>query len=155
MDALGRGLPQQRLLNALAGLELGVLGGVLMLVWYALISPVFAQPWWTVLNLLASKYFALRVVRSDAGLATVTGAAMHIVMAGIVGALAGILTPATRLWALGVALLWYLAAYFLLWKHAAPLLVDYSPQPILAFGYFLYGSVLGYRRSRVRALGGL
>lgn len=155
MDALGRGLPQQRMLNALAGLELGVLGGALMLLWYAMIAPVFAQPWWMVPNLLASKYFATRIVRTEAGLATISGIALHIVMAGFVGALAGILTPATRLWALGAALAWYLAAYFLLWKRASPLLVDYYPQPVLAIGYFVYGSVLGYRRARVRALGGL
>ena len=139
---------REKIFDALTGLELGILGGILMLVWFALISPVLGQAWWTVPNLLGSKYYAARVVRSGPGMVTLSGGALHLVAAGLVGLTAGLLTPGSRLTGLGAALAWYLASYFYLWKRASPMLADYAWQPALAAGYFIYGSVLGYHRSR-------
>jgi hypothetical protein len=81
---------------------------------------------------------------SGPGLVTISGAALHLTFSGIVGAIAGFSNPGSRLVGLGTALAWYLICYFYLWKRAAPGLVIYAPQPVLAIGYFLYGSVLGY-----------
>jgi hypothetical protein len=145
---------REKMFDALTGLELGVLGGVLMLAWFALISPVLGQPWWTVPNLLGSKYYAARIVRSGPGLVTLSGGALHLVLAGIVGVFVGLLSPGNRLVALGAAVAWYLASYLYIWKRASPMLADYTWQPVLAAGYFIYGSVLGYHRAR-RARTGL
>jgi hypothetical protein len=139
---------REKMFDALTGLELGILGGVLMLVWYALISPVLGHAWWTVPNLMASKYYAARVVRSAPGMVTLSGCALHLVAAGVVGGIAGLLTPGNRLFALAVALAWYLATWFFLWKRASTMLPEYGWQPALAAGYFIYGSVLGYHRDR-------
>jgi hypothetical protein len=140
--------PHEKMLDALTGLELGILGGVLMLVWYALISPVLGQAWWTIPNLIASKYYTARIVRASPGMVTLSGCALHLVVAGLVGGVAGMITPGNRLFALGVALTWYLASYFYLWKRTSPMLPEYAWQPALAAGYFIYGSVLGYHRDR-------
>ena len=143
---------REKILDALVGLELGIIGGLLMLAWYALIAPVLGQGWWTVPNLLGSKYFAARVVRSGPGFVTLSGSALHLVMAGVVGGLAGLLTPGNRLVGLAIALAWYLGSYYFLWKRAAPMLTDYGWQPVLAVGYFIYGSVLGYHhQTRARS----
>src|ERR1043165_778377 len=88
-------------IDALVGLQLGVIGGVLMVVWYVLIAPVLGQPWWTIPNLLASKYYEIRVVKSYPGMATASGAAVQIVFAGLIGAIAGFRAPGQRLAGLG------------------------------------------------------
>jgi hypothetical protein len=137
---------REKIFDALVGLELGIIGGTLMLGWFALIAPVLGQSWWTVPNLLGSKYYAARLVRSGPGYVTLSGAALHLVMAGVVGGFAGLLTPGNRLIGLAVGLGWYLASYFFLWKRASPMLPDYAWQPALAVGYFIYGSVLGYHQ---------
>jgi hypothetical protein len=141
---------REKMFDALIGLELGILGGILMLVWFAVIAPVLGQAWWTVPNLLGSKYYAARLVRSGPGFVTLSGSAIHLVMAGVVGGFAGLLTPGNRLVGLGVAFAWYLASYFYLWKRTSPMLPEYAWQPVLAVGYFLYGSVLGYHHQTRR-----
>lgn len=157
MDAHARRWMYEKGLDTLAGLQLGVLGGILVLVWYALISPVLAQPWWILPNLYASKYFLQRTIMAGPGFVTVSGAALHLTFSGIIGAIAGFANPGSRLVGLGTAVAWYLICYFYLWKRTAPGLVMYTPQPVLAVGYFLYGSVLGYypqtRRGLTRSVG--
>jgi hypothetical protein len=121
-----------------------------MLCWYVLAPPVLAQPWWAVPNLLASNHYSLRVLRAGPGIATVTGPALLLVTAGIIGAFTGLAAPGNRLVGLAVALAWYIASLRYLWTRTAPLMTDYSPQALLAFGYFLYGSALGYHAMLVR-----
>ena len=152
MDAPPRGWLYEKILDMLVGLQLGVLGGILMLAWYVLIAPVLAQPWWTIPNLFASKYYVLRAAVAGPGLVTLSGAALHLTFSGVVGAIAGFVNPGSRLAGLGTALAWYLICYFFLWKRTAPALLYYTPQPVLAIGYFVYGSVLGYYPTAVRAM---
>ncbi|HUS06783.1 MAG TPA: hypothetical protein VMZ52_10825 [Bryobacteraceae bacterium] len=144
MDAGGLGWGRRALLNAIAGMHIGVIGGLIMLAWFALSAPLIGQPWWTTINLLASHYYTARTIRLGPGMATATGAALQIIACGAVGAITGLLTPGGRLFGVLVAAAWYLLGYFLMWKRQTPLLAVYGSQPLLIIGYFLYGSALGW-----------
>jgi len=144
MDAQPKDWLQQKLLDALAGFELGVLGGLLMLGWCMLIVPLIGQPWWTIPNLLASKYFNASDLGSGPGFPTLAGGAFQLVTAALVGAFAGFLVPIGRLSGIAVAISWYVASYLYLWRRIAPLASAYSPQVVLMIGFFIFGSTLGY-----------
>jgi hypothetical protein len=138
---------QNRFLGGLAGFELGVLGGLLMIGWFVLIAPIIGQPWWTIPNLLASKYFGYRQLGAGPGFPSVAGGAFQLVTAGIIGALVGLVVPVGRLTSIGLAIAWYLASYYFLWQRVAPLAPAYRPQVVLMVGFFIFGSTLGYHRS--------
>jgi hypothetical protein len=132
------------LLNLLVGVEVGLFGGLVMLAWYALISPILGDPWWLIHNLYASQLYGNRDVRPGPGTVTWVGSALHLIVSGVVGALNGLLTPGGRVFGLGVAGACYLFCYFFLWKRIAPLLLIQASQFVLMSSYILYGSMLGW-----------
>ncbi|MGH9632345.1 MAG: hypothetical protein ACRD7E_28910 [Bryobacteraceae bacterium] len=141
---------RKKALAALAGVEIGVIGGAVMLLWFAAACPVIGEPWWLIPNLLASNFYSLRTVFEGPGMATLSGAALQLSAAGLIGAIHGlfmngVLTPGGRLFGLAVALAWYLLCYLSLWKRVTPAVLAYGPQPLIAIGYFLYGSALGWQ----------
>jgi hypothetical protein len=129
-------------LDILVGIEAGVLGGLLMLLWFALITPLTGQPWWLIPNLIASKVYGQRADLLGPGMPTVFGAALQVVTAGLVGG--------NRLFGLFVACGWYLLCYLFIWKRVSPGLIPHAPAPVLMAGYFIYGSVLGWHPHLVR-----
>jgi hypothetical protein len=131
------------LLDILVGIEAGIIGGVAMLAWFSLTSPLLGQPWWLIPNLLANSFYNGRNVLVGPGFITCVGVSMQLAAAGAVGAMNGILTPGGRLFGLALAGAWYLLCYLFVWKRIAPGLYLYSLQPLIIVGYFLYGSVLG------------
>jgi hypothetical protein len=151
MDAATARTESKSVSDVLLGLELGVMGGVLMLAWFAVISPVLGHPWWLIPNLFASDFYTSREVYLGPGVITLVGAAIHIVSSGIAGCLNGVLTPGGRLSGLAVALASYLFGVLFLWKRMAPLALLPMVQPILWTAYFLFGSVLGWHNHRIRA----
>jgi hypothetical protein len=144
MDRATRRTRGKSLWDVLVGLQLGVIGGVLMLAWFALISPVIGYPWWLILNASASYFYNSRDVQQGASVVTVVGIAVQIVTSGIVGCLSGLATPGTRLWGIGAAAGWYVLCLLFLWKRMAPQLLLPGIQPILWAGYFVFGSTLGW-----------
>lgn len=144
MDAAAGRTGGKSWLDVWVGIEVGVLGALLMLIWFAVISPIIGQPWWLIPNLFASQLYSDYQMRSGAGAVTWVGSALHIIASGVVGAINGVLTPGGRLFCLGVAIFWYLLCYLYLWKRIAPLLPLYAPQPILIAAWFLFGSTLGW-----------
>jgi hypothetical protein len=136
--------------DILFGLQLGVIGGIIMLAWFALVCPLVGKPWWLIPNLFGSHFYNSREVYLGPGIVTVVGAALQIVMSGLVGCLSGLATPGGRLSGLGAALAWYFFCILFLWKRIAPLMLTSAIQPILWTGYFLYGSALGWHRHLVR-----
>jgi hypothetical protein len=149
MEVLSRPRAERHALNLLVGIELGVAGGAVMLLWFALISPLMGHPWWFIPNLLASYFYYAGDVRFGPGMVTVVGSAVHLCAAGLVGAANGVITPGGRLFGLGIALVWYLACYLFLWKRFAPMMLVHASQPVLMAGYFLYGSTLGWHQHLV------
>jgi hypothetical protein len=154
MDSTDRQSGGKSFLDILVGIQAGTLGGIAMLVWLSLMSPLIGQPWWLNMNLFASHFYTDGQVNSGFGMVTAVGAALQITAAGVVGALNGLLTPGGRLFGLAVAAAWYLLCYIFLWKRAAPLVLIHGSQPLLLVGYFVYGSAIGWHpnlRDRARA----
>ena len=80
--------------DILFGLQLGVTGGIIMLAWFALVCPLVGKPWWLIPNLFGSHFYNSREVYLGPGIVTIVGAALQIVMSGLVGCLSGLATPA-------------------------------------------------------------
>jgi hypothetical protein len=154
MDAVQPDWITKKALDILAGIEIGVIGGIIMLLWLALCAPLVGQPWWSIVNLLASHSYSARVVRGGPGMVTLSGIALQIAAAGVVGAITGFLTSGGRLFGLAVTLVWYTLCYTFFWKRYAPLVLIDAPQPLMAVAFFLYGSVLGWHSNLATRLYG-
>ena len=152
MVGLGDTWLKRKTWHAIAGVEIGVVGGLVMLLWLILSAPLVGEPWWTTLNLFASHYYPYSVVRQGPGMVTLSGSSFLLVLAGSIGGLTGLMTPGGRLFGLGVAIAWYLLSYGFLWKKFAPMLVVYGSQPLLIIAFFLYGSALGWHPDVVRRI---
>jgi hypothetical protein len=147
-----------RFLSSLAGLQAGVLGGVLVIVWLAVAAAWGPQPWWAHLNLLGSTFYGEAAFERGFGRITLAGAAFQIVIAGVYGLLYGLLTPEFRSrWramlfgiAAGVALYYILNDY--LWRRTSPWVVLYAPGRIMVLAYFFYGFILGWHPRFLRRL---
>ena len=131
-------------LHILVGIQAGIIGGLAMLAWFALITPLLGKPWWLIPNLLASKIYPERYVLMAPGVVTLVGSAYLLLAAGVVGIVNALLTPGGRLFGLAVAGTWYVFCYLFVWKRLAPLMLVYAPQPIVIAGFFLYGSAIGW-----------
>src|SRR5713101_5788780 len=79
-----------KMLLVMAGLECGVLGGVFMLVWLAIISLLQGRSVWSIPNLLASTFYGEAALRRGFRWATLSGVALHLVMTAIVGMVFGL-----------------------------------------------------------------
>ncbi len=141
-----------RTFNLLAGLQAGILGGLLMALWLALIAPVLGRPWWFILNFFASYTYDIRAVRDGAGMATLTGVAIQVFAGGMLGILMGLLASGSRVAGLVIGMTAYMICYGYLWKRYTPLLLYSVPQSLFVVGFFLYGSVLSFSS---RIAGGL
>jgi hypothetical protein len=144
MDSGRRNVARKSSLDALVGLQAGTLGGVAMLVWFALALPLTGEPWWLIANLWASRWYSVGTVLMEPGFVTLSGAAMLLFLAGITGVVNGLLTPGGRLFGLAVAIAWYLLCHAYLWKRIAPMMAGYASQPVLAAGFLVYGSAIGW-----------
>ncbi len=151
MDAGVRRSRGKSVWDILLGLQLGVIGAILMIIWFALISPILGHPWWFIPNLFASHFYNSRDVLLGPGIVTIVGIAVQIVTSGIVGSLNGLVTPGGRLSGIAAATTWYVFCLLFLWKRIAPLLLMQAIQPILWAGYFLLGSALGWHRHLIKA----
>lgn len=135
---------------ALAGLETGVAGGLLVLGWWALGSLAARQPAWTIPERLGAHFFYHGVVfRNELVMAVVAGVALQIAGAGTLGALFGLAVRASwslqRVVILGLVtgLCWHCAAYEVLMRTAYAI----PPRRTVLAGHLLLGLWLGtYRR---------
>jgi hypothetical protein len=139
----------RKLLDTLVGLELGIIGGVVMLLWFAASSPVLGQSWWTVPNLFASHFYSGRAVRFGPGWITVVGSAVHLVLSGLIGAISGFALTPGRFLGIATGIAWYLLCYLVFWRRAAPMLITVGYQPALAIAYLLFGSALGWHHAMI------
>lgn len=131
-------------LHILVGIEAGVIGGLAMLAWFFLVTPLLGKPWWLITNLLASRLYTAPQVLVGPGIVTLVGAAYLLLAAGVVGAINGLLTPGGRLFGLAIAATWYLFCYLFFWNRLAPLMLVYAPQSVVIAGFFVYGSAIGW-----------
>ncbi|MGH9718795.1 MAG: hypothetical protein ACRD8O_01165 [Bryobacteraceae bacterium] len=140
----------------LAGLQSGVLGGFAMLVWLSILSVWNGRSIWAPWNLFASTFFGESALRRGLRWSTLSGASLHLFLAGVLGILFGLGVSGiasrwrVRLLGLLVAVLWNTLWFGSLWKRLNPFMALYGPDSglmiaHLALGYFL-GSFPRYRR---------
>lgn len=139
---------QRDLRLALAGLQAGCLGSLLMIGWWLLGELVQRRSLWMVPNLLATTFYGERAYRSGFIVPTWSGLAFPLAVycaAGVVFALSGrerkggwglLLVGA----AAGLALNWLFFGVAL--KRLNPLVGLYSPDRLIAVSHLLYGVAL-------------
>lgn len=153
MDSPGHPWLLRKSLDFLVGVETGILGGLAMLVWFAVISLLMGQEWWVIPNLFASETHGAGGFAAGPGWTTLSGIAVHLCIAGVVGGVAGLFTPGGRLFGLGIAIVWYVLSVAFLWRRFAPLVPIHVHYAVLMTAYFVYGSILGLHQSFRRELG--
>ncbi len=138
--------PANLLIRVLAGLQAGVTGGMVMLLYFSASSILQRQHWWSMQNLLGSAIYGNAALWKGLGKATLAGASMQIVLAALSGILFAVLIshlPAPRPVQLLLALAWGAATYMMLYNflffHGAPLIPLYSPRSSPLLAYFLLG----------------
>src|SRR5579863_10348232 len=115
-----------RLFPAMAGLQSGVLGGVFMLAWLALMSLLEGRSVWRVWNLMASTFYGDAALRRGFRWTTLSGVALHVIMTATVGLLFGLAVSGmasrgrVRLLGLGAGMAWYFVALGVFWRHVNP-----------------------------------
>jgi hypothetical protein len=141
-------------LRLLAGLESGLLGAALMFAWLLIYSHIDRQYWWGILNLWGAASFGNRSISMGFGIASLAGAAHHLFLHGLAGALAGLAIGRLRgFWlplaaSFAAAFLCFLLAFHVYWPLLAPVVLRVSPQPATAIAYLLYAVALSRASAR-------
>lgn len=151
---------QRDLRLALAGLQAGCLGSLLMIGWWLLGEVLQRRSPWTVPNLLATTFYGERAYRAGFIVPTWSGLALALAIycaAGVAFALAG--RERKSGWGLllvgaaaGLALNWLLFGIAL--KRLNPLVGLYSPDRLITWSHLLYGIALASYPGYARDLSG-
>lgn len=142
----------------LAGLESGIVGAAVMIGWFALDSMMERQYWWAMLNLWGASVYHNRVFSMGFGIATVTGAAAHLFLHGLGGALWSLVAAKMSNYWLHLACsffaawAWYWVLMHAFWPAVAPVVSRLSPLPATFLAYFLFGAALSRTARRARQL---
>lgn len=143
----GRG-PRLSLRHALAGLEAGILGALLMLACLALGSVLNGRKVWVVPNLFGTLFFGRTVYQNDyAGFATWSGVAVLVAIYGGLGILWGLAwrenrRPGFMPFGAIVGLAVYYLFFHVIWLHFAPAITLYAPDRQFELGHILWGLAL-------------
>jgi hypothetical protein len=149
----GNGAGSNRFL-ALAGIQAGVVGALILLGYLALDSKWHGRSVWTVPNLLASTFYGEAAYRQGFGSRTSAGLALLLVVYGLLGALFGLVirddSARLRITLFGLiyGTAWFFLSFNWLWKFVNPIVPIYSPDRAMLVGHILYGGVLGSRFPR-------
>ncbi|MDA1312822.1 MAG: hypothetical protein O2968_05765 [Acidobacteria bacterium] len=149
-----------RLWLLLAGLQTGVIAGGVALLYWMLASAIRGDGSWAVLNLFGSVFFPGRALSPSFSRVSISGAALHLLLSGLVGSLCSfflvkyVTRPGRSLWVgLLFGLAWYLTSFRWLWPLFSVALVVYQPFPAMLVGYLLFGVSLGLYPMFVQRLG--
>jgi len=147
MTAANEGSPRLELRHALAGLQAGVAGALVMLACLMIGSLFVRRSIWVVPNLLATTFYGSEAYRNQLLRTSWSGAALIVVVYGILGVAWGCFwrdRPAR--WRAFFGALFGLAVYFVFygfaWKHINPLVTLYAPDRQLELAHILFGLVL-------------
>jgi hypothetical protein len=133
--------------HALAGLQAGVLGALVLFACLMIGSLWDGRSIWVVPNLFATTFFGSEVYRNQLLRTSWTGIALIVAIYGALGALWGCICRDERRRWLGfygavAGLCVYFAFYDWLWKHVNPLVTLYAPDRQLQLGHVLWGMAL-------------
>jgi hypothetical protein len=144
--------------RALAGLQVGITGGLVMLFWFGLDSWLHREFIWKVPHLFASLFYEQRIFRAAFGAVTLAGIALVLAQAGAVGILFGsaVLRPPhvlrLAITALVASMSWYWVSQSLLWRHWIPLVPFYTSPYTMVVAHVLYGLCLARYGNTVNLL---
>lgn len=145
-------------LRLAAGLQAGVLAGLIMAGWLMLDGTRRDQTVWTNANLLSTVLVGRQGLRGSFGMQTIAGFALHMMIAGLHGMLfAVLLSPRVRpLWAVNAAVLFTIASYWVSfgWMIGqwAPMLASRASRPAWFGAHVLFGVMLGLYPDFARSL---
>lgn len=129
----------------LAGLQVGILGGLGTLVWLVILSAWNLQGPWTLVNLLAYATRAAGSWELRFSIASVVGIAAHLFTCGSLGMFCGWLLPRPRglsrvsLAGLIFGVLLSLLTYELCWRRIAPALGQYIAPASVWLAHLIFG----------------
>lgn len=145
------------LVRVLAGIQTGVLGGLAMWGCLTASSALDRQPVWIVPNLLGSVFYGREVLRRGFSGFTITGLALHLFVAGLVGVLFGLLVGESqnrlRVALLGIltGLVWYHFSEALFLRKLGALAAVYAPARPMLLAHLVFGFVLAWYPSGLGA----
>lgn len=149
------------LYTLLAGLQAGVLGGLLMLLALSLLNLRHGRSFWNAANLFATVFYGEEALRRGFRFATLSGVAFHLVVSAAFGMAFAAATQWTenrlllRSLAIAAALAWYFTCDLWLWQRWTPFLPMYTYRVDMIAAHLLFALLLGahpyYRRSLVIA----
>jgi hypothetical protein len=133
--------------HALAGLQAGVLGALLMVLWLMGCSRYLRRSAWEIPNLFATSFYGSAAYQGQYLRSSWTGIALIVAVGGLGGVLWGVLWRENRPpflpligAAAGIAL--YLISFDVIWKHTNPLIPLYAPLRQVQVGYLIWGLTL-------------
>lgn len=135
--------------RGLTGIQTGVLGGLAMLGWFLLASALLRQPVWTVPSLLGALLGQDPTLRRGFSQGSLTGAALVVFLAGVVGGLFALATSGIRsrrrMMLLGIlaGLLGFYFSNALVFRKLGAVAWAYSSPRSLLVAHLLFGVVLG------------
>jgi hypothetical protein len=133
--------------HALAGLQAGVLGALVLVACLMVGSLWDGRSIWVVPNLFATTFFGSDVYRNQLLRTSWTGIALTVVVYAALGAFWGCIwrdqrKPWLGLYGAVAGICVYFLFYGALWRHVNPLVTLYAPDRQLQLGHVLWGIVL-------------
>ena len=134
---------------AVAGIEAGTVGALVLLGYLALDSAWHRRSIWSVPNLFASTFYGESAYQAGFGARTSAGVALFLFLYGALGLLFALTVRdhGTRIRVLLAGLIygtgWFFLSFDILWRHVNPLVHLYSPDRAMLVGHLLYGGALG------------
>ncbi len=146
-----------RLDRLLAGVQSGVAGFAVSLVWIGIVSRWEGRSFWTLPNLMAGLFEGLGGFRPYFNAYTWTGLALHLLLTVAFATLTSqVISPRRRIGpSLGMGILlstgWFYLVDGFFWRLVFPPFSVYSKRPSIFFGYVLIGMCVGLYSIFVRS----
>jgi hypothetical protein len=145
-EPLSGGL-SERACRILAGLDAGVIGGILVLIWLSFMARIQGDYWWAKWNVAGALFYGDRVYSMGWGRASLAGAACLLLVYALLGLLFSLLARVrgygfNLLLGLTIALTWYLAAELFIWSRLNPGAPRYFHAIVMLPANVLFGLAL-------------
>lgn len=144
-------------IRILAGIQAGMLGGVMVIGWIAVASLLFQIHPALIPNLLSEVFYGSRSLTTALGFPTISGLAVLLVQSGLASVVFSAVIPpglTLRPAILGgvlFSLAAHWAAYRFIWRVFSPHLEDFAPPGLIWPAAILFGVCLGFSPWLIRS----
>lgn len=151
-----------RIVNALAGLEAGVVGVFWMAVCFAVFAVLGRHGLWVAPNVYSTAFYGEEAAASGFLRTTWSGLALMVFVYGVFGAIWGLWwgpeqKPLLRVFGALTGLIVYFLIFGFVWPRVVSDITAYAPVRELQVAHIVWGAVLasspGYTRAILRAVG--